>query len=113
LKKPHGFVLMDMLLGLAVVITLAVLLAQLGGEQTQAARHFADARSAQRCAEMVLQHLQIGQPLPPAPAAMQVQIVPVSDASAVDGYRWCKVVVECRGQHGVLLGLVSGKAVAP
>ncbi len=110
MNVKRGFFLIDITIGLAVIVALALTLALVSGQERRALQRMEQRRTAQRVAEDVLSDLQTGHAAAARPnIETQVSLVPGDPPAA--GYVWCKVQVIDNGQQAALIGLVPAKAV--
>jgi len=101
----RGFLMLDVVVGLAVVVALTIGLTVTLGEHHRALARLRDSASALRLAERALAELQSGQPLS-APEQATVRVEPVSQAAEAPGWRWVRVSVTLRRGGAELTGLV-------
>jgi hypothetical protein len=107
--------LMDVVLGLALLATIGMLLSATAGRYGMATQRMSDSRAALRAAEHVLTELQRGQ-APPANDARIRWDVRRLESPAPDGHVWVEVHVVHRERPATLTGMVPApalKGVAP
>lgn len=103
----RGFLIIDMLIGLTLLGTLATVLAIGVRSQQKGAAHLAESRAALRAAEAALIDLQSGanQPTPRRGVTVRVTDDPTTPASA--GHRWVRIEAICNGRSATLYGLAG------
>ena len=109
--RARGFMGADVLIGLAVVITLMATLAVAVTRQTRAAKQLAESRAAVRLAEATITALQSGQPAPTVPVGAKLTVRRVEDVEAPPGAAWANVSVTFSGRTRELTGLVRADAL--
>ena len=110
-RPKRAFMGADVLIGLAIVITLMATLAVAVTRQTRAARQLAESRAAVRLAEATITALQSGQPAPAAPVGAKVTVWRVESVKAPPGTAWATVSVTLDGRTRDLAGLVRADAL--
>ena len=111
--KRCGFVVMDVILGMAIVTTLMVLLAVAVQKQRQASLELADQRRAARELEAVMATLQHGGPAPNPQPPQTVSINVLPDLAPIDGYVWVRLSTRGGRAEVDLTGLVPRDQAVP
>jgi type II secretory pathway pseudopilin PulG len=111
-RTRHGFLIADVMMGLAVLGVVAVVLISASSRTGRAADRLSNARTAGRVAEQVLVEMQAGLPLSQPDAETKIAVEPTAGGANVPGRRWVRVVVSFRGESRLLVGLVP-EAAAP
>jgi len=114
-QRREGFLIADVMMGLAVLGVVAVVLIGAASRTGRAADRLSNARTAGRVAEQVLVEMQAGLPPSPPGAETKIAVEPTAGGAHVPGQRWVQVVVSFRGESRLLVGLVpeSAPATAP
>ncbi len=107
--KRRGFVMADILLGLAIVGLLAIGLTVVLNRQERASQILADSRDATRLAERAVTALQSGRPLPPDDAQQQTGVRRLPDP-APTGQAWVEVSARVRGREVSLVALIPASS---
>lgn len=110
--SQRGFVLADVIGGIALLAAVASLLAVSVHRYHAASDRLADSRDAMRLAEDALARLQTNQP-PPADAAEQSVSVKSLDAAAPSNHRWVEVTAKVHRRVATLTGLVPASEKTP
>lgn len=112
--RRRGIVMLDVLVGLALVSALAATLILLASRQRRVSVGLADVRAAGRAAEAALADLQAGRPPTPGPGeAVEVVRAATGGADAAPaGRAWVTVKATMNGRTASLTGLVpDGEAL--
>lgn len=107
--NPRGFMLIDAIIGMAVVGAVMVVMAVAMGRERRAAGTLAQTRRAVRAAEAALTELQAGRTMPMEMDGATVQIQNVPGTVAPPGFRWVEVRATSDGRQAALAGLVPAK----
>jgi hypothetical protein len=102
----RGFVAVDMLFGIIIVMSVTVTLLVTMRHVRAAEENLSDSRSALHLAEHALLNLQHGQPMPSISREETLTIRPASNGTAPSGYAWAKVEASVRGHTQSLLGVL-------
>ena len=109
-RRRRGIMLIDVVLGLALLATIGVLLSATAGRYGMATQRMSDSRAALRAAEHVLTNLQRGQ-APPASDTRIRWVVRRLESPAPGGHVWVEVHVVHRERSATLTGLVRAPAL--
>ncbi|MCC6579820.1 MAG: prepilin-type N-terminal cleavage/methylation domain-containing protein [Phycisphaeraceae bacterium] len=132
MRKSRGFLLMELLIAMAVVLLALGMLAMLGTQQRRADQRLSERRSAARWAEATLQQLRQspgqspghapgevpGQVKAMLPSTVAADVTPLGNMDAAPGWRWVKVTCTVGRTSAEMVGVVpvshvTGKEVAP
>ena len=105
-RNHRGFLVLDALLGLALIATASLVLLGTIKHERAAELRLTDSRSAVHLAEHALMNLQHGQPVPALSPDTQLTIRSATGGSAPAGYVWVKVEAAVHGQHRQLFGVI-------
>jgi hypothetical protein len=114
--RRRGIMLIDVVLGLALLATIGVLLSATVGRHGEATERLAASRAALCAAENVLTDLQHGQAPPASDELTRWDVRQLQSPAAPVGQVWVEVHVVHRERTATLTGLVpasSLKGVAP
>jgi hypothetical protein len=106
-----GFVAMDMLVGLIIICSVAVMLATTVRRAHAAESELADSRCALRFAEHVLLNLQHKQAVPSLPAEMRLSLHRAAGGIAPAGFVWATVDVSFHRHSRSLTGIVPTASI--
>lgn len=104
--RARGFMIMDAIIGTAILGTIMLVLAIGMGRERRAADRLSQTRRALRAAEAALAELQAGRPMPASSEGAAVEIHDVTSEGTPRGYRWVEVQATSGEQHATLVGLV-------
>jgi type II secretory pathway pseudopilin PulG len=110
--RPGGWFAADTIMGLAIVLILAALLATAVTRQRKGTERLAESRAAARVAEQIVTAMQSGAAVPPAPQGMNIEIRKVEAPSQPSGMSWVDVRVNQNGRSSNVIGLVRAEAAA-
>ena len=103
---PRAFVLIDVVIGIAVLAILVVAFAAAFGEQRRASRVLTRKRAAVAAAELALNEWQVLEPAPGKDSPLQVQRL--DGGRTLEGYVWVRVRT---GTRSGLVGLARAAAL--
>ena len=110
-RPQRGFMLVETIGGLIIIIALTATLATALIRQHNAARKLSDTRAAMRLAEETMTALQLGQPPPTQEEGVVIEIAPLGAAEGSPNHAWARVHVTMRNGRGAsLIGLVRREA---
>ncbi len=113
-RRCSGFLLPDVLMGIAMAVTLLGVLAVASGEYRRGSMTLADQRTAQRLAEQAIRDLRTGATVEPAAQAGDgrgaVRVKRLGETPGVKGQVWVEVRVTYRRQSATLVGLAPSSA---
>jgi type II secretory pathway pseudopilin PulG len=105
-KSSRGFMILDAIIGTAVLGTIMVVLAIGMQRERRAGDRLSQARRAVRAAEAALAQLQAGRQVPVDSDGATLQVHDVAAAGTPPGYHWVEVQATAGEQHETLVGLV-------
>jgi type II secretory pathway pseudopilin PulG len=105
-KSSRGFMILDAVIGTAVLGTIVLVLAIGMRRERLAADGLSQSRRAIRAAEAALARLQAGRQAPVDSDGATLQVHDVAAAGAPRGYHWVEVQATAGEQHETLVGLV-------
>ena len=111
MRKRHGFILMDAVLGLGVITLLILILALALGQQQRTLRDMSKQRVAVALAEQVLVTLQTSGRVPPVTPAQTIRIERLKGVNNVPERVWVTVHAEHEDRSTTLTGLVGQDAI--
>ncbi|CAN5465913.1 hypothetical protein BH09PLA1_BH09PLA1_16810 [soil metagenome] len=103
----RGFLLMDMMIGMVLLVVLATVLAVGVRSRQRGAMHLLESRAAIRSAEAALFELQAGANEPTPRRGVEVRVIDDRSGNAPAGHRWVRVEAYCNGRSASLVGLNS------
>ncbi|MGA2582400.1 MAG: type II secretion system protein [Tepidisphaeraceae bacterium] len=103
MKQRRGYVLLEALMGLAMLGILAIAISLSAESQRRALIHLSDSRDACRSAESALTVLESGQSVPNPP---EVSIKKLQDAPELPGATWMQSSANLNGRPADVIGLV-------
>ena len=106
--KTRAFMMADVLTGLAIVASLAIVLAVAVGRERAAEQKLADSRAAIRVAERAMLSLQRRQELPKIDG-VALTVRKAARGIAPAGYQWITIDSVVRGRHATLCGLAPSQ----
>jgi hypothetical protein len=104
--RRGGFFLMDTVIGLVIAGVLGLVLVVAITKGGQAERRLEDGATAARVAQRVMAALHQARPAPADLDGAKVEVRPAEGGTKVEGKGWVEVVVNYRGRHASLVGLV-------
>lgn len=110
-KRHRAFMVMDAIVGLAILALLGVIVA---GELTwhaRAAKRLANVRAAAQLAESALFDLQQGHQPSTAQGTDQIKVEQLSGGDPMSHRSWVRVTATLDGQSAALVGLVNADAL--
>lgn len=109
----RGIMLLDALIGLAVVAVLIIVLSIAMTRQQRAGSALAEHRRAIRAAEAAMTRMQAGEQFPPELFDAQLSQQPIASNAAPAGYHWIRIEAKVNRQQSTLIGLVPATKPAP
>jgi type II secretory pathway pseudopilin PulG len=106
MRRQRGYVLLDVVAGLSIVVLLTGVLTVSADRQQRATRRLDDQRKATALAERTLTNLQLGQPAPTDIEGATVRLIASNGGSPPTGKRWIAVHTSVSGRSSDLVGLV-------
>lgn len=104
--RHRAFFLIDTVMGLAIIASVAILLIASVRHEQSAELKLTASRSAIHLAEHALLNLQHGQPMPAVTGDTHLTIHRATGGTAPAGYVWVTVDATVRGHHRSLVGVV-------
>ena len=113
MRRPRrrGIMLTDAVLGIALLVTIGVVLSSTVARHGKATERLSASRAALRAAERVMTDLQLGQAPPASDEATRWQVTRLESPAAPRGQVWVEVRVEHRGRSATLNGIVPASSV--
>jgi type II secretory pathway pseudopilin PulG len=107
---PRGFVIIDVVIGLAILAAIGAALVVALNRQQGAAARLAETRGLTWAAEQAMAELQSGRK--PQVEGVRVEASP-AEAAPPAGYAWVRVRAERNGRSATLVGLVPAEVAPP
>ena len=109
--RRRGFMVIETITGLILIIALAATLTAALVRQHTAAQKLSDSRAAMRLAEETITALQLGRPPPAREEGVVIEIAPLAPAQGSPDHAWVRVRVTLRtGRSVSLTALVRAEA---
>jgi hypothetical protein len=112
-RRRGGWVILDTVCGLLVLVTLTATVAASLIRQHNGERKLADTRAAMRLAEETATALQLGEAPPTLDENAAIEIAPLRPADGMPVKSWVRVRVTQNGRSASLIALVRADAIAP
>jgi type II secretory pathway pseudopilin PulG len=110
-KQRRAFMLLDAIVGLAILALLGVIIAAEMSWHARAAQRLANIRAASELAESALFDLQQGHPLHPDGGNDQTKVEQLAGGDPIPHSAWVRVTATHDGQSALLVGLVKADVV--
>ena len=109
-RLRNGWVFIDVLVGIMLVVILAAILSTAAGMERRSIRHLDDSRAACHLAESALLSMSGGKPLA---AGAPVSVRELRGSPQIDGMKWIEVQAKVNGCAASLVGCVPENAARP
>ena len=110
-RRRGGYLLIDVMMGIAIVGVMAIAMAVAADHQRRASRRLADYQTTVRLAEQVLTDMQLGRPVVVVDQGVSVTVQRVDGGAPIPGQAWVQVTATRAPHVARLVGLAPVGAI--